>query len=30
MWEAVAKFLDVFKLSGWQSGMIAAAAGLFL
>ena len=30
MIEAFAKFLDLLKASGWQTGMIALAAGLFL
>src|SRR5215204_3217862 len=30
MLEAFSKYLDLLKASGWQTGMIALAAGLFL
>lgn len=30
MFEAVSKYLDLLKASGWQTGSIAFAAGLFL
>jgi hypothetical protein len=30
MFEVISKYLDLLKASGWQTGMIALAAGLFL
>jgi hypothetical protein len=30
MFDALSKYLDLLKASGWQTGAIAAAAGLFL